>query len=174
VDGELEVGVVHHVPDGDIYSAVRDEGAYLNDERITVSEVDDLSDALLSTGFTADSPDEEDTFALLRHLLERTHGIRRFGSAAYDLATVAYGVVDCFYERHIRPWDVAAGILIVEEAGGRVTDYEGEDGWKSVREGGNEIVATNGDADVHDEVLRLHDEVVERVGVADEGLRTWK
>ncbi|MDY7081935.1 MAG: inositol monophosphatase family protein, partial [Halobacteria archaeon] len=136
-------GVVYHTPMDDMYTVVRGEGAYRNGDSITVSSAK-YDESLLVTGFTGESSDEDDFFGLLRRVVEETHGVRRFGSAAYDLVTVAEGSTDGFFERHLNPWDIAAGVLILQEAGGKVTDFDGNEGWEKVREGN--VMATNGEA----------------------------
>jgi myo-inositol-1(or 4)-monophosphatase len=138
---ELEVGVVHAPYLRETFWAIAGRGAYYNDERIRVSRTTDLVDSLLATGFAyrlAETPDTNiDNFT---RLLLEAQGIRRAGSASIDLAYVACGRFDGFWELHLNPWDVAAGALLVAEAGGRVTDFAGGRGYLF---GGN-IVATNG------------------------------
>jgi myo-inositol-1(or 4)-monophosphatase len=139
--GEVEAGVVHAPYLRETFAAALGKGASLNEERIQVSRTTDLVDALLATGFAyrvTETPDNNiDNFT---RLLMEAQGIRRAGSAAIDLAYVACGRFDAFWELHLKPWDVAAGSLIVSEAGGRVTDFAGG---KSFVFGSN-IVATNG------------------------------
>ena len=127
-DGVLEAGVIVDVPQGDRYTAVRGEGAWCNAERIAVSSIADPAKALIGTGFP---------FKHLVHLeayqrqfaavVRATSGIRRPGAAALDLASVATGAFDGFWELSLAPWDIAAGVLLVREAGGTVTDLDGRD-----------------------------------------------
>lgn len=139
--GELEVGVVYAPYLHEMFWASATKGAFLNDRRIQVSKTLALGECLLATGFTyriAESPDNNiDNFT---RLLMEAQGVRRAGSAALDLAYVACGRLDGFWELHLKPWDVAAGSLLVQEAGGRVSDFALGKGHLF---GGN-IVATNG------------------------------
>ncbi len=120
------VGVVYEVNMRECFYAWKDSDAYLNGEKITVSGVRRMEDSLLAVGLSHSST--ETIAPLLRnmdHFLRTTHGIRRIGSAAADLAYVACGRFDGFYQKNLSPWDVAAGALIVERAGGTVTDFSG-------------------------------------------------
>jgi myo-inositol-1(or 4)-monophosphatase len=100
-------------------------GATLNGRNIHVSEIDDLNRAMLCTGFPYDVRDNGDFARHFHNFIMRAQAVRRDGSAALDLAYVACGRFDGFWEEGLRPWDVAAGILLVEEAGGRVSYYDG-------------------------------------------------
>lgn len=125
-DGELVVGVIYHPILDDLYVAARGKGAFLNGKRIHVSRTRKLTDALLTTGFTYHK--DEHLRAEMRafeRLSSVARAIRRPGSAALDLAYTACGVFDGFWERRLSPWDVAAGALLVMEAGGKVTDFQG-------------------------------------------------
>lgn len=128
VMGELAVGVIYHPIFNDLYVAVKGRGARLNGRRIQVSQTRNMGDALLTTGFAYTWHEE----ALARDLWTfqklsiKARAIRRPGSAALDLAYTARGVFDAFWERNLSPWDVAAGALLVQEAGGKVTNYFGE------------------------------------------------
>ena len=124
--GELAAAVVLNVPRGDLFTAMRGSGTRLNGENVTVSSTDSTSRALIGTGFPFKNPDLLETYA--RQFVEisrHTAGIRRAGSAALDLADVACGRFDGFWELALAPWDVAAGILLVREAGGTVTRIDG-------------------------------------------------
>jgi myo-inositol-1(or 4)-monophosphatase len=138
--GEVVLGVVHDPMRGETFVAERGGGATLNGEAIRVSDTDEPIRALLVTGFPYDRADMPAAAELFGRLTELTQGVRRLGSAALDLCYVAAGRLDAFYERGLHVWDVAAGSLILEEAGGRITDYRGR---KLDLEGG-EIVASNG------------------------------
>lgn len=128
VDGDLIAGVVHNVATGDVFSAFRGGGARLNDRRISVSRITDPSRALIGTGLPFKYHEQVDPYMRsLPRLLRSTAGIRRAGSAALDLCDVACGRFEAFWELRLSPWDVAAGMLIVREAGGRVTDLDGTD-----------------------------------------------
>lgn len=122
------VGVVHAPFLGEIYHAVRGEGAYLNGQSIQVSRTRDPSASLLATGFPFKGGKGEASiyFDLVEEMVGATHGVRRAGAAAMDLAYVACGRVDGYFEIGLSPWDVAAGILLVEEAGGRVSSWRGD------------------------------------------------
>ena len=126
VDGELQAGVVVHVPRQEVYAAARGAGAWQGDRRLAVSTITDPEFALIGTGFpfkeTARIGEYLSQFA---RVAGRTSGIRRPGSAALDLAHVAAGRFDGFWELHLSAWDIAAGMLLVREAGGVVTDFEG-------------------------------------------------
>jgi myo-inositol-1(or 4)-monophosphatase len=125
-DGVLEAGVVIDAVRNEIFAAQRGQGATRDGERIAVSAVRTLDQALLGTGFPVDSR-EKAAFYLkfVQRALERTRGIRRAGAAALDLAMVACGRLDAFWEFRLSPWDVAAGRLLVAEAGGRCTAHTG-------------------------------------------------
>src|SRR5262245_3490198 len=124
--GERVLGLVHDPLRRETFSAARGEGAQLNGRPIRTSDVDELSHALLGTGFPSDRRERAGTYvAFVQVALERGRCVRRSGSAALDLCYVACGRLDAYWEWHLGPWDVAAGRLIVEEAGGRVTDFAG-------------------------------------------------
>jgi myo-inositol-1(or 4)-monophosphatase len=140
-DGNIIVGVVYHPIFEELFVAEKNSGAYLNGRRIEVSRVDYLKQALLSTGFPYDVLD--DPSEALQHFesfMHRCQAVRRDGSAALDLCYVAMGRFDGFWELRLKPWDTAAGILIVEEAGGRVTDFKSEN--YSIYQ--DQIMASNG------------------------------
>ncbi|HVF58085.1 MAG TPA: inositol monophosphatase family protein [Pyrinomonadaceae bacterium] len=123
--GELVLGVIHDPLRDETFAAERGEGATLNGRRIRVSDTDDLNRALLCTGFPYDVRDRGDFARHFHNFIMHAQGVRRDGSAALDLAYVACGRFDGFWEEGLRPWDVAAGVLLVEEAGGRVSRYDG-------------------------------------------------
>lgn len=140
-EGEVKVGVIHVPVLGETYAAVKGSGATLNDEPISVSATNELSSSLLSTGFPYDEDLMPKAQKFFSNLLRQTRGIRRDGAAGVDLAYLATGKFDGFWELGLSPWDVAAGSLIIEEAGGYVTDFSGEDHDIYESQG---IVATNG------------------------------
>ncbi|MBI4210057.1 MAG: inositol monophosphatase [Candidatus Diapherotrites archaeon] len=124
--GELVCGCVYNPVSGSLYWAQAGKGAWLGKSRLRVSKVSRLRDALLISGFPYDEPSlEEKTFRSMASLRAECQDIRRFGSASLDLCYVAQGICDGFFEYRLQPWDVAAGMLIVREAGGRVTDING-------------------------------------------------
>jgi myo-inositol-1(or 4)-monophosphatase len=128
VDGRLAAGVILDVPHGDRYTAVRDAGAFRNGERIAVSSIADPSRALIGTGFPFKHLVHLDVYQRqFAAVVRATSGIRRPGAAALDLASVANGSFDGFWELSLASWDIAAGVLLVREAGGVVTDLDGND-----------------------------------------------
>ena len=124
-EGSVILGVVYDPVREELFAAERGEGATLNGRRVRVSETAELNGALLCTGFPYDVRDRGDFARHFRNFIMRAQSVRRDGAAALDLAYVAAGRFDAFYEEGLRPWDVAAGVLLVEEAGGRVTHYDG-------------------------------------------------
>ena len=139
-EGRVEAGAVFAPALGEMFAARRGEGAFLNQDPIAVSRVGELAGSLLATGFACQRrPGGTRNIPYFSHLLDRTHGIRRAGSAALDLCYTAAGRIDGYWEFNLGPWDVAAGSLLVEEAGGTVTDFEGGSSFLS----GRSIVAAN-------------------------------
>lgn len=139
-DKETLVGVVYEMNQNEMFSAWKDGGAYLNDEKMQVSAATAVADSLFGTGFPYYDYHLLDQYlALFKYLMQHSHGIRRPGSAATDLAYVACGRFDGFYEYSLSPWDVAAGVLLVREAGGIVSDFSG--GNDAIFK--KEIIATN-------------------------------
>ncbi|ABG60497.1 inositol monophosphatase family protein [Cytophaga hutchinsonii] len=127
-DETLLIGVVHEPSRNECFYAWKNGGAYMNGERIETSSITEISDALIATGFPYSLRGKSDQyFTLIRHFVETTHGVRRLGSAAIDLCYVACGRFEAYFEFNLKPWDVAAGILIVREAGGIVSNYSGGD-----------------------------------------------
>jgi myo-inositol-1(or 4)-monophosphatase len=128
--GVLTHGVVYDPNKNELFTASRGRGAYLNDRRIRVSRRTRLADALIGTGFPfRDLAGLDEYLAMMRELTQRVAGIRRPGAAALDLAYVAAGRLDGFWEIGLSPWDMAAGALLILEAGGLVGDLRGESGW---------------------------------------------
>ena len=124
--GKLILGVVLEVNSQECYHAIENERAYCNDRLIQVSPTKLLSESLLATGFPYNHfTKREDYLSIIKHFLDYSHGIRRLGSAAVDLAYVACGRLEGFFEYNLNPWDVAAGAFIVQQAGGTVTDFDG-------------------------------------------------
>lgn len=125
--GEIAAGAVIAGATGEEWTAARGRGAYKDGERIRVSEIDDMPRALIGTGFPFRAPDLlPEHLAQLDAVLRRTSGVRRAGSAAIDLCHVATGYFDGFWELVLAPWDIAAGTLIIREAGGLVTRLDGD------------------------------------------------
>ena len=126
-ENDVIAGVVYNPYTNEIFSAEKGKGAYLNGAPITVSERL-LSDGLALFGTSPYHPENTDaTFALLRKVFDFSRDIRRSGSAAYDICTVACGRCEVFFEKGLQPWDIAAGTLILEEAGGKALNYDGEE-----------------------------------------------
>jgi myo-inositol-1(or 4)-monophosphatase len=124
--GILAHAVVYDAPRDELFTASKGRGAFLNDRRIRVSKCQKLGDALMGTGFPYRELDRLDLYMKqLRTMMERSSGVRRAGAAALDLAYVACGRLDGFWEWKLHPWDVAAGTLIAREAGGAVSDFHG-------------------------------------------------
>ena len=142
-------GVVYHVPNDETYSAWQGGGAFCNGRRISVSTAQTLDKSLLATGFPYYKFENQDKYLqILEELMKRTHGLRRMGAAAIDLAYVAAGKFEGFYEYNLNSWDMAAGIILVREAGGTVTDFAGGDDFLF---GGNVVAACA----VHPELLEV-------------------
>lgn len=145
---EIIIGVVYDVMREECFHACKGMGSFCNDRKISVSDISNVSESMLATGFPySNTYDKEPLINTLKYWLTEARGIRRFGAAAVDLCFVASGRIECYYETSLNIWDVAAGILIVEEAGGTVTDYFGLD---SHLKGGH-IVASN--AKIHNEIV---------------------
>jgi myo-inositol-1(or 4)-monophosphatase len=127
VKGKVEQAVVYDPTRNDLFTATKGRGAFLNDRRIRVSKRTQLKDSLISTGFPFRPDDDFNRYlTLMGEVMQRTAGLRRPGAAALDLAYVAAGYTDGFFETGLQPWDVAAGSLLVTEAGGLVGNFTGE------------------------------------------------
>jgi myo-inositol-1(or 4)-monophosphatase len=128
--GMLTHAVVYDPTRNELFTATRGRGAFLNDRRIRVSKRQKLQESLIGTGFPfRDFSFAEPYLKIFRELMTKTAGIRRPGSAALDLAYVATGRTDGFWEAGLKPWDMAAGALLIQEAGGLVSDFDGEEGY---------------------------------------------
>ena len=126
----LQVGVIYDPTRNDLYTASRGEGAFLNDRRIRVSKRDKLIDGLIGTGFPFKMFEHDTAYlAMLKDIMKNSAGVRRPGAAALDLASVAAGRLDGFWEIGLSPWDMAAGALLIQEAGGLVGDLLGDNGF---------------------------------------------
>jgi myo-inositol-1(or 4)-monophosphatase len=123
--GEAVAGVVYDPIRQEMFSAERGAGAYLNGKRIRVSTTRNLGESLASTGFPSRKRSHDVNIHFYYQVAMASHGVRRTGSAAIDLAYVASGRLDFFWEFGLKPWDMAAGVLLVQEAGGRVSDMHG-------------------------------------------------
>jgi len=139
-DDELVIGVVYEITQDECFYAWKGSKAYLNGIEIRVSEASSTSNALIATGFPYSAFDKLECYIeSMRYFMVHSHGLRRLGSAATDLAYVAAGRFEAFYEHGLKPWDVAAGTIILSQAGGKVTDFNG--GNKFLFNG--EIIASN-------------------------------
>lgn len=151
--GEMLVGVVFDPIRQEIFSAERGSGAYLNNRRIRVSKTSLLEDSLLCTGFPSRRRHLNVNVHFYHQLAMATHGVRRTGSAAIDLAWVACGRLDGFWEFGLNPWDMAAGCLLVTEAGGKVSDMKGQPHHLT----SPHLLADNGL--LHDQIVQIFSEV---------------
>ena len=149
IEKDVEIAVTYHPILDELYTAIRGKGAFMNGKRMHVSSSKKITDSLLSTGFAYHRrgllPTEMTSF---EKVSMNSRAVRRPGSAALDLAYTARGVFDGFWERHLAPWDVSAGSLLVKEAGGKVTDFKG----KKYDHHGVEILASNGL--IHSQLLK--------------------
>lgn len=155
--GELVAGVIYQPITKELFTASRGEGAYLNEKRIQVSTIDRLATSLLATGFPSTKRARNPNIHYYWNFTLRSHGVRRDGSAALDLACVACGRFDGFWEFGLHPWDTAAGVLLVREAGGVVTNFSGQ----PYRPGDYETLASNGR--IHTELRQVAAEIEHQI-----------
>ena len=148
-DGSLVAAVIYDPMRDELFTAERGRGAQLNGKPLHVSRIPELAESLVATGFPSRKRHMSPNVHFYQEFTLRSHGVRRAGSAALDLAYVAAGRMEAFWEFNLNPWDTAAGILLVEEAGGRVTDFSGN----HFRLDSREILASNGL--IHEELLGL-------------------
>jgi myo-inositol-1(or 4)-monophosphatase len=146
--GERVAGVIYDPIRDELFAAEQGGGAYLNGNKIRVSSITKLNECLMATGVPIYKRHENPNIYFCHQMTLRTHGVRRSGSAALDLASIACGRLDGFWELNLKPWDTAAGVLIVEEAAGRVSNLRGG----PFQLDGPETLATNGL--LHEELLR--------------------
>jgi myo-inositol-1(or 4)-monophosphatase len=139
-DGELVAAVLYDPMRDELFVAERGKGAYLNGRPLHVSRTPQLGQALLATGFPSRSRHQNPNIHFYYEITMRSHGVRRAGSAALDLAYVAAGRMDAYWEFNLNPWDTAAGVLLVQEAGGTVTRFDAS----PFRLDSREVLATNG------------------------------
>ena len=140
-DGVAVLGVVYEINRGEMFYAYKDGPAFLNKKQIRVSENAELSTSLLATGFPYYEFDGQAKYMeLLAEMMQKTHGLRRIGSAATDLIYVACGRFEAYFEFNIQAWDIAAGCFIVQQAGGEVLDFSGGGDFLEKRQ----VIATNG------------------------------
>jgi len=148
-DGTILAAVIYDPMRDELYQAERGQGATLNGKALRVSKTPDLAEALVATGFPSRKRHENPNIHFYHEFTLRSHGVRRAGSAALDLAYVAAGRLEAFWEFNLNPWDTAAGILLVTEAGGRVSDFAGGE----FRLDSCETLASNGL--IHDELVGM-------------------
>ena len=146
-EGTLVAGVIYDPLRDELFAVERGKGAWLNGKPLHASRTPVLAESLVATGFPSRKRHASPNIHFYQEFTLRSHGVRRAGSAALDLAYVAAGRMEAFWEFNLNPWDTAAGILLVEEAGGRVTDFAGQ----PYRIASDEILASNGR--IHDELL---------------------
>ena len=139
-DGEPLVGAIYNPVTREMFRAIRNEGAYRGETRIHVSSVEKLSKSLLATGFPSHKRVQNPNIHYYWEFTLRSHGVRRAGSAALDLCSVACGQFEGFWEFGLKPWDTAAGILLVREAGGAISNFTGG----PYHPGDRELLASNG------------------------------
>ena len=158
-DGELVAGVVYQPLHDELFVAEKGCGAYLNGRRLHVSRTAQLQEALLATGFPSHKRHVNPNIHFYQQLTLRSHGVRRAGAAALDLAYTAAGRVDSYWEFNLNPWDTAAGVLLVREAGGTVTYFDGS----PFKLASREVLATNGL--LKDELQRFFDDMFAGRGI---------
>lgn len=151
--GRRIAGVIYDPTRDELFAAEQGSGAFLNDQRIRVSQTANLAECLVATGFPSHKRHKNPNIFFYHQITLRTHGVRRAGSAALDLCCVASGRFDGFWEFNLNPWDTAAGVLIVEEAGGKITDFHGGPFELNSRE----TLASNGL--VHEALLNEFDKI---------------
>jgi len=139
-DGILTAGVVYDPTRDELFVTERGKGAFLDGKKIKVSQTDDLAESLLATGFPSRSRHQNPNIHFYQEITLRSHGVRRAGSAALDLAYTACGRMDGYWEFNLNPWDTSAGALLVLEAGGTVTTFDGS----PFKLDSREVLATNG------------------------------
>lgn len=152
-DGELQVGVLYDPTRDEMFAAERGAGATMNGKPIHVSKTTTLAESILGTGFPSHKRHKNPNIHFYHQLTLRSHGVRRAGSAALDLANVACGRYDGFWEFNLNPWDTGAGVLLVQEAGGKVTRFDGT----PFRLDSREVLASN--SLIHQELLTNFEEM---------------
>lgn len=158
-DGEMIAGVIYDPLRDEMFVAERGRGAWLNGRRIAISKAPLLQESLVATGFPSHKRHRSPNIHFYQEITLRSHGVRRAGSAALDLAYVACGRLDGYWEFNLNPWDTSAGYLLVEEAGGRVTHFDGGKFTLDSRE----VLATNGA--IHAEMQHLFTEMFAGRGI---------
>ncbi len=159
--GELIAGVVFDPTRDELFAAEQGSGAWLNQRRIRVSQVERLDESLLATGFPSHKRHQNPNIFFYHQITLRSHGVRRPGSAALDLASVAAGRLDGFWEFNLNPWDTAGGVVLVREAGGTLSDFSGG----PFQIASHEVLASNGR--IHASLLREFQAVLEGRGLEE-------
>ena len=159
-DGTIQAAVIYDPMRDELYTAERGRGAKLNGKPLHVSKTTTLAEALVSTGFPSRKRHQNPNIHFYHEFTLRSHGVRRAGSAALDLAYVAAGRLEAFWEFNLNPWDTAAGILLVTEAGGRVSDFAGG----AFQLDSHEVLATNGL--IHDEMVGMFEDLFSGRGLS--------
>lgn len=152
-DGELIAGVIYDPTRDEMFAAQKGQGSWMNGRSIHASRTEHLAEALLATGFPSRKRHASPNIHFYQEFTLRSHGVRRAGSAALDLAYTACGRIDGFWEFNLNPWDTAAGALLVTEAGGSITGFDGS----PFRLNSREVLATNGH--LRDELVRLFNDM---------------
>ena len=152
-DGTLVAAVIYDPMRDELFAAERGTGATLNGSTLRISKTAELAEALVATGFPSRKRHQNPNIHFYHEFTLRSHGVRRAGSAALDMAYVAAGRLEAFWEFNLNPWDTAAGILLVREAGGRVTDFAG----RPVKLSSEEVLASNGL--IHDEMVKMFEDM---------------
>jgi len=152
-DGTLVAAVIYDPNRDELFTAERGRGAFLNGKPMHVAPTPVLAESLVATGFPSRKRHESPNVHFYQEFTLRSHGVRRFGSAALDLAYVACGRIEAFWEFNLNPWDTAAGLLLVEEAGGRATDFSGN----KYRLDSREVLVSNGL--IHGELTNLFEQM---------------
>ncbi|OGS45690.1 MAG: hypothetical protein A2539_08025 [Elusimicrobia bacterium RIFOXYD2_FULL_34_15] len=144
------LGIVYNPISGEFFSAIKNKGAYLNNKRIAVSKINNIEHSLLVTGFPYDYKERaKRVLKNFKNFIYYAEGIRRFGSAAIDLCYVACGRFEGFWEENLKPWDMAAGVVILKEAGGKISDYKGTNEYLF----SDTMIASN--SKIHKEMLNI-------------------
>ncbi len=153
-DREIVAGAVYEVGRDEMFYAWKDSPAWLNGKEIKAATVSRLEDTLIGTGFPYYDFDKVENYIdAMRYLMRHTRGLRRMGSAAVDIVYVAAGRFDAFYEHGLHPWDVAAGALILKQAGGKISDFNGGDNWLF---GGELVAGSAGIFNIFYEIIHKH------------------
>lgn len=150
INNEIVLALVNNPLSKDIYHSIKGSGAFKNKKQIFVSKTASLENALIGTGFAYMKGDElKNALKIFENFSNKCHGIRRPGSAVLDLCMIAEGIYDGFYEKTLNPWDLATGFLLIQEAGGKISNFEG----KNFSVYNDEICASN--SLIHEELLKI-------------------